>query len=122
MLVEKNKLIHVNVAVLLSVMAFCAGCGSDDYAGLKQDGIGTKPITLISGMGQSRSANVGLQSVQIVKDVKVGAFVTSGSQTITGNAELTADGNGGLAGNAGNYPEKGTVSVYVPSAVTGSSR
>ena len=112
MLVEKNKLIHVNVAVLLSVMAFCAGCGSDDYAGLKQDGIETKPITLISGMGQSRSANVGLQSVQIVKDVKVGAFVTSGSQTITGNAELTADGNGGLAGNAGNYPEKGTVSVY----------
>ena len=111
MWMKKIKM-YVDIAVLSAGMTFCAGCIGYSLTDSGQGGIGAKPITLISGMGQSRSANVGLQSVQIVKDVKAGAFVTSGSQTITGNAELTADGNGGLEGNVGNYPETGTVSVY----------
>ena len=105
---------NFNFLVGLGAVALAAGlssCSSDEPS-MGKIGAGETAISLTSSVNSSRSADVNLQRIQIANGVKVGAFVTSGENTIAANAQLTADGNGALAGEIGNYPVSGTVSVY----------
>lgn len=100
------------ITVFVVGLIFFTGCRWDDSAIAENiDNLG-KPIILVSGMSNTRAADTGLQDGQIVAGVKVGSFVISENSMISDNAELEAEGNGMLVGNAGNYPDTGNVSVY----------
>ena len=73
------------------------------------------PITLISSVDQTRTANVNLQKTQIASGVETGVFVRTSSGYISGgdNAKMTADGNGTFTGSVLHFPSDGSaVSVY----------
>ena len=77
------------------------------------------PITLVSSVAQTRSANVNLQKTQIANGVKVGVFVQNADGFIANgnNAQMTADGNGGLNGTLLYYPADGSavsIHAYAP--------
>ena len=112
MLIGNNKFLRFNLAAFGVIVMLFVACDTDESVISGFEGNGERPIVLVSGISQSRSANTNLQSVQINEGVKVGAFVTSGNETIADNVELTADGKGGLDGDVGYYPKTGTVSVY----------
>ena len=94
-----------------------AGCSQDDAEQQNMDK--PMPITFVSSVAQTRSANVNLQKVQIANGVEVGVFVKTTSGYITGgdNAKLTADGNGNFTGTQLYFPTDGSavsVSAYAP--------
>ena len=73
------------------------------------------PITLVSSVAQTKSADVTLQKTQVAADVQVGVFAKTSDAFLTGgdNAVYTADGNGGFSGTTLYFPEDGSaVSVY----------
>lgn len=107
----KRTQFFLNLATAVAGLSLLAACSSDEPA-VSGNETTSRKITLVSNVSMSRSANVDLQRTQIAAGVKVGAFVTTAGAMIADNAELTADGNGGLAGEVGNYPESGSVSVY----------
>ena len=77
------------------------------------------PITFVSSVAQTRSANTSLQKVQIANGVEVGVFAKTASGYITNgnNAKLTADGNGTFTGTQLYFPTDGSavsVSAYAP--------
>lgn len=108
----KRNQFFPSLATALAGISLLAACSSEEPMNPGQQSEQDKAITLVSDVAMSRSANVDLQRTQIAAGVKVGAFVTSSNAIVADNAELTADGNGGLSGEVGNYPSTGTVSVY----------
>ena len=100
----------------LAVLAF-TGCTQDEAE--MQSATGRTPITFVSSVTQTRSANTSLQKVQIASGVEVGVFAKSGSAYITNgdNAKLTADGNGNFTGTRLYFPTDGSavsVNAYAP--------
>lgn len=94
-----------------------ASCSQDDAE--QQSMNQPTPITFVSSVAQTRSANTSLQKVQIANGVEVGVFAKSGSAYITNgdNAKLTADGNGSFTGTQLYFPTDGSavsVSAYAP--------
>ncbi len=94
-----------------------ASCSQDDAE--QQSMNQPTPITFVSSVAQTRSANTSLQKVQIANGVEVGVFAKSGSTYITNgdNAKLTADGNGSFTGTQLYFPTDGSavsVSAYAP--------
>lgn len=92
----------------LAAAMLLGACSSEEPA---QQTPGLHAIRLTSNVA-TRSANLDLQRTQIAAGVQVGVFVQGDNAAVSSNAVLTADGNGALTGDAGNYPETGTVSIY----------
>ena len=89
-------------------------CSNEDELGARPSD-GRTPITLTSNIA-TRTVNTELQETEIANGVQVGVFVapTQAGELIADNAQITSDGNGGLAGPIGNYPteEGATVGIY----------
>ncbi len=111
---KRLSLIPLGMALLT-----LASCSSDENE--SQNSNPLKPITIVSSVSATRSANVNLQKVQIANGVQVGVFVkgTDGYITNGDNAVLTANGSGTFTGTTLYYPTDGSavsVNAYAPYA------
>ncbi len=106
----KNQILFSSAIALFAMgaMTSCSDKDKDQPQSNEQ-----LAITLTSTIEQTRSTNTDIQKNQLANGVNVGVFVIdSNSSDIAGNALLTADGSGGLSGDAIYFPKEGDVSIY----------
>lgn len=106
------KKVLIAAAVALLALAACRKESTGELVG----GDAT-PITLVSSVSQTRSAQVDLQKTQIASGVEVGVFVKGADSYVGDNACYTADGNGNFSGTTLYFPSDGSnvsVNAYAP--------
>lgn len=104
----------LSVYALVILAAGISACGKDDVQPITNSDSKT-PLVLTSSINQTRTINTGLQTTQLIKDVKIGVFVLNEDATILDGAEnlpLTADGAGNFSGESIYFPNEGAVSVF----------
>ncbi len=104
----------LSVYALVILAAGAAACGKDDVQPISNTD-GKTPLVLTSTINQTRTVTTGLQTTQLVKDVKIGVFVLNEDASILEGAEnlpLTADGAGNFSGETIYFPNEGSVSVF----------
>lgn len=110
----KTRKLFLGLAAMIAASTSFTSCSNEDELGARPSD-GRTPITLTSNIA-TRTVNTELQETEIANGVQVGVFVapTQAGELIADNAQITSDGNGGLAGPIGNYPteEGATVGIY----------